>query len=181
MGSTLNDGASLDLEPLCRIITPIGMLGYGFDEEEIAKGLELSVQSGVPTALILDSGSTDSGPVKLALGTSTCPRSSYVRDWRKLIRAVRKYRVPVLIGSAGGDGSNAHVKEFLDIIKEVLEEPENEYDYLASARVPSSVLFVPVHPSSLSSTAALLMVALDPETFNSKSSLFTARLSTPWS
>ncbi len=133
----------MDLEPLCRIITPIGMLGYGFDEEEITEGLELSVQSGVPTALILDSGSTDSGPVKLALGTSTCPRSSYVRDWRKLIRAVRKYRVPVLIGSAGGDGSNAHVKEFLDIIKEVLEEPENEYDSLASACVSSSVLSVP--------------------------------------
>ena len=157
------------------------MLGYGFDEEEIAEGLKLSVESGVPTALILDSGSTDSGPVKLAIGTSTCPRSSYVRDWRKLIRAVRKYRVPVLIGSAGGDGSNAHVKEFLDIIKEVLEEPENEYDSLNSA---SMLLIRPLRPSctlQVRRQGALLTVSLDPGTFNSKFSPFTARLSTQWS
>ncbi|KAL6890526.1 hypothetical protein GGI43DRAFT_222088 [Trichoderma evansii] len=122
MASNAHIGAGL--EPLCRIITPIGMLGYGFDESEIKDTLESSVQSGMPTAIILDSGSTDSGPAKLALGTMTCPRESYERDLRKLVATIIKYRVPVLIGSGGGDGSNAHVKELVDIVKEILASPD---------------------------------------------------------
>ncbi|KAJ5260500.1 hypothetical protein N7478_012105 [Penicillium angulare] len=100
------------------------MLGYGFSTLDLEKGLEIALQSGSPTAIILDSGSTDSGPAKLALGSMTCPRSSYERDLRQLICAVKKYRVPLLISSAGGDGSDAHVKEFLDIIRETLEAPD---------------------------------------------------------
>lgn len=114
------------LEPLCRIITPIGMLGYGFDESEIKDALESSAQGGIPTAIILDSGSTDSGPAKLALGTMTCPRASYERDIRKLVATIIEYRFPVLIGSAGGDGSDAHVKELVNIVKEVLALPDNK-------------------------------------------------------
>jgi hypothetical protein len=114
--------------PLCRIVTPVGMLGYGFDEGELNLGLELSVHTGAPTAIIMDSGSTDSGPEKLALGMMSQPRSNYYRDLRKLIQAIRKYRVPLLVGSAGGDGSDAHVKDFMNIITEILELPENEYD-----------------------------------------------------
>lgn len=123
MGSvaTLTPG----LEPLCRIITPIGMLGYGFDESDITDALEYSLISKIPTAIILDSGSTDSGPMKLALGTMTCPRASYERDLKKLVAIVTKYRLPVLIGSAGGDGSNNHVKELVDIIKEIMASSTN--------------------------------------------------------
>ncbi|KAL7916669.1 hypothetical protein GGI35DRAFT_485779 [Trichoderma velutinum] len=118
MGSapTLTPG----LEPLCRIITPIGMLGYGFDESDIKDALEYSLISKIPTAVVLDSGSTDSGPMKLALGTMTCPRASYERDLRKLVAIVTKYRLPVLIGSAGGDGSNDHVRELVNIIREIM-------------------------------------------------------------
>lgn len=111
-------------EPLCHIVTPIGMLGYGFSTLDLEKGLEIALRSGSPTAIILDSGSTDSGPAKLALGSMTCPRSVYQRDLRQLICAVKKYRVPLLISSAGGDGSDAHVKEFLDIIRETLDAPD---------------------------------------------------------
>ncbi|KAL7917676.1 hypothetical protein ACQKWADRAFT_306217 [Trichoderma austrokoningii] len=120
-----NTTVGAGLEPLCRIITPIGMLGYGFDETEIKDALESSVQGGIPTAIILDSGSTDSGPAKLALGTMTCPRASYERDLRKLVATITKYRVPVLIGSGGGDGSNAHVKELVNIVEEILALPDN--------------------------------------------------------
>jgi hypothetical protein len=113
-----------ELTPLCCIVTPVGMLGYGFSEDELNHGLELSLKNGTPTAIILDSGSTDSGPEKLALGYTTKPRSSYLRDLRKLVRAVCSHHVPLLIGSAGGDGSDAHVKEFADIIAQILNEDE---------------------------------------------------------
>lgn len=120
MGS-LHSADIMSHERLCRIVTPVGMLGYGYSETDLNHGLEIAAQDGTPTAIILDSGSTDSGPSKLALGSTTCPRSAYVRDLRGLIKAVRDYRVPLLISSAGGDGSDAHVKEFLDIIHEILD------------------------------------------------------------
>ncbi|EHK21708.1 uncharacterized protein TRIVIDRAFT_70705 [Trichoderma virens Gv29-8] len=127
------------LEPLCRIITPVGMLGYGFDESDIKDALEYSLISKTPTAIILDSGSTDSGPMKLALGTMTCPRASYERDLRKLVTIVTKYRLPVIIGSAGGDGSNGHVRELVDIIKEIMASSSNNAAQLKVLAIYSEI------------------------------------------
>jgi hypothetical protein len=111
-----------DRTPLCHIITPIGMLGYGFDEVAVNHELSEMVASGIPTAVILDSGSTDSGPEKLALGITTQPRSSYEKDLKKLLVLVLTYHVPLLFSSAGGDGSNKHVDEMIDIIQEIVAE-----------------------------------------------------------
>jgi hypothetical protein len=112
-------------EPLCQIVTPNGMLGYGIPEALTAAALEELSRASTPTALILDSDSTDSGPSKLALGSMTCPRSSYKQDLDALLRLVVKYRVPLLISSAGGDGSDRHVEEMLQIIREISNEPKN--------------------------------------------------------
>lgn len=111
--------------PLCQIVTPVGMMGYGFSEEQVETALEKFSHRPTPTALVLDSGSTDSGPSKLALGSTTCPRSSYVRDFRKLLGLAQRYHIPILISSAGGDGSDEHVDLFLEIIREILEESSN--------------------------------------------------------
>lgn len=103
------------------------MLGYGFDEALTASELARLVPTGVPTAMILDSGSTDSGPEKLALGGMTCPRSAYLKDLTKLVRLVRIFRVPLIFASAGGDGSDEHVKVMMEIINEISAEKENQY------------------------------------------------------
>ena len=73
---------------------------------------------------VLDSGSTDSGPEKLALGCMTSPRTSYVRDLTKLVRLAWRYRVPLIFSSAGGDGSDDHVDEMVKILQEICEENE---------------------------------------------------------
>jgi hypothetical protein len=114
-------------EPLCQIVTPCGMLGYGIPEQMTAVALESLLLKSTPTALILDSGSTDSGPSKLALGSMTCPRSSYKRDLDALLRLTVKYHVTLLISSAGGDGSDKHVDEILEIIREISAEAMNRY------------------------------------------------------
>jgi hypothetical protein len=114
-------------QQLCNIITPVVMLSYGFEENAIREELEHLKTTSAPTALILDSGSTDSGPTKLALGTMTSPRSSYERDLRKLLSLTHDYHIPLIISSAGGDGQNAHVDEFLNIIQEICDEPGNGY------------------------------------------------------
>jgi hypothetical protein len=108
--------------PLCHIVSPVGMLGYGVDYHQIDAALARCVPTGVPTALILDSGSTDSGPEKLALGGMTMPRSSYFRDLRKLIALSRRYQVPLIFSSAGGSGLDHVTTELVEIVKEVLDE-----------------------------------------------------------
>ncbi|KAK4234663.1 hypothetical protein C8A03DRAFT_18477 [Achaetomium macrosporum] len=98
-----------------KILTPTGMLGYSFSEDLFWS----AVKDGVD-AIILDSGSTDSGPAKLALGQTTTSRQAYERDLRILVSACHHHRVPVLIGSAGGDGTNAHVALLLEIVAEIV-------------------------------------------------------------
>lgn len=98
-----------------KIFTPIGMLGYGVREDHLWTALDAGID-----AIIVDSGSTDSGPQKLALGQTTVPRESYERDIDLLLAACHGHRVPVLIGSAGGDGSNEHVDLFVEIIADLI-------------------------------------------------------------
>jgi hypothetical protein len=117
--TTTTSTATLILTPTYNIITPVGMLGYGFQADQTATALVQQKHNGAPTAIILDSGSTDSGPEKLALGRMTSPRESYIRDLRKLIKLSRQFQVPVIFSSAGGDGSDEHVRELTDIVKEI--------------------------------------------------------------
>ncbi|EWG53542.1 hypothetical protein FVEG_11950 [Fusarium verticillioides 7600] len=124
----LNNAEILELKPICQIITPVGMLGYGFDEALTHYELSRLVPTGIPTAIILDSGSTDSGPQKLALGSMSCPRSAYEKDLDKLLRLVHTFRVPLIFGSAGGDGTDEHVEAIGEIIKEIASEEGNK-DY----------------------------------------------------
>jgi hypothetical protein len=97
------------------------MLGYGFDEALTHNELVRLLSTGIPTAIILDSGSTDSGPQKLALGSMSCPRSAYHEDLTKLVRLVHNLRVPLIYSSAGGDGTDDHVRENAEIIEEIAE------------------------------------------------------------
>lgn len=97
-----------------RILTPSGMLGYGFPIDHFKLGLALK-----PHAITIDSGSTDSGPQKLGLGEMTCSREAYVKDIEVLLEAQHETRIPVLISSAGGDGTNLHVDAFRDIAAEI--------------------------------------------------------------
>lgn len=76
-----------------RIFTPVGMLGYGFSEKTYWATMERGVD-----AVILDSGSTDSGPSKLALGKPTVSRKGYERDLELLVMGCHLYKKPLLIG-----------------------------------------------------------------------------------
>jgi hypothetical protein len=117
---------STSARPIANIITPVGMLGYGLKEEETHHALGTALQNGAPTAIILDSGSTDSGPEKLALGVMSVPRGNYVRDLRTLVKLGHAFKVPVIFSSAGGDGSDEHVREMIRIINEIAEEVGKE-------------------------------------------------------
>ncbi|KAK5956201.1 hypothetical protein OHC33_002775 [Knufia fluminis] len=103
-----------------RIFTPVGQLGQGWSEQIFWDTLD----SGVD-AIILDGGSTDSGPGRLALGKPNVPRSRLARDIGMLVQACHTHNVPALIGSAGGDGENALVDMCIDIVQEAVKA--NDY------------------------------------------------------
>lgn len=115
------------LLPICNIVTPVGMLGYGLNEQQTSEALIRLIRNGAPTAIILDSGSTDSGPEKLALGSMTAPRTSYLRDLTKLVRLAYTFHVPLIFSSAGGDGSDDHVREMVKVLEEIAATKGNEY------------------------------------------------------
>ncbi|KAF1971834.1 hypothetical protein BU23DRAFT_645754 [Bimuria novae-zelandiae CBS 107.79] len=131
--------------PVCNIVTPVGMLGFGLDESITAELLAAVVPNGAPTAIILDSGSTDSGPEKLALGCMNAPRYSYVRDLTKLLRLAWKFGVPLIFSSAGGDGSDEHVEEMLEILQEICNDATNHHYSLKTIAIFSSVTKSFVH------------------------------------
>ncbi|KAI3539666.1 hypothetical protein CABS01_06262 [Colletotrichum abscissum] len=105
------------------ILTPNAMLGYGYDSNHFWYG----INKYKPSAIIVDSGSTDGGPYKLGMGKMTCGRGSYTRDLEPILAACYHHKIKVLIGSAGGDGSNKHVAEMLDLVKEITES--NGYSF----------------------------------------------------
>jgi hypothetical protein len=126
-GPDMDPASSPPLRPTCNIVTPVGMLGYGLHAKHTATALAQKLRNGAPTAIILDSGSTDSGPEKLALGCMSVPRDAYKRDLRKLIKLAWDFRVPLIFSSAGGDGSDEHVKEMADVVRDICAEAGNEY------------------------------------------------------
>ncbi|MDI9391539.1 MAG: acyclic terpene utilization AtuA family protein, partial [Synergistota bacterium] len=97
-----------------RILTPCGMLGYGFPIKWFRRGLSMD-----PHVIAVDSGSTDSGPHKLATGVMTCSKESYTKDISLLLDAINEKKIPLFISSAGGAGSDAQVDIFLDMIREI--------------------------------------------------------------
>lgn len=99
------------------ILTPNAMLGYGYRQDHFWYGVE----QYKPAAIIVDSGSTDGGPYKLGMNRMTCGRESYERDLSSILEACFHHKIKILVGSAGGDGSNSHVDEMLSIVEDISE------------------------------------------------------------
>jgi hypothetical protein len=100
-----------------RILSPTGVCGSGFVEASFEKALALK-----PHFIGCDAGSTDPGPSHLGTGEAAFPRSAVKRDLRLMLIGARRLGVPLLIGSAGTAGGDAHLAWFCDIVKEIAGE-----------------------------------------------------------
>lgn len=99
------------------VLTPTGTLGYGFGSEAFAHGLDLN-----PDVIAVDAGSTDPGPYYLGSGEPLVSRFSTKKELSELITAARRAGIPVVIGSAGGSGSQSHVDWTAAIVREIARE-----------------------------------------------------------
>ncbi len=100
-----------------RVLVPSGVLGLGFDEAALARGVEMQ-----PDIICIDGGSTDSGPFYLGTGTSKYSRAATKAEWRRLMQARADAGVPLVIGSCGTCGTDSTVDWMLEITRELAEE-----------------------------------------------------------
>lgn len=99
------------------VFAPQGMLGYGIPERSMRLGMERR-----PDILAVDAGSIDPGPHYLGSGTSFTNRRSVRKDLEMILDAAHAHRIPVLIGSAGGAGGDAHLDWLIEIYREICRE-----------------------------------------------------------
>lgn len=109
-----------------KILTPNGILGYGFPEKDFWRGIDAGAD-----AMIIDAGSTDPGPYMLGLDSTIVSREAYVRDLTIMLKATATRGVPVYISSAGGAGTNRQVDALLGIISEITQA--NGWSFTAAA------------------------------------------------
>ncbi len=101
---------------MVRVLVPSGALGLGYDREALARGIEAE-----PDIIVIDGGSTDSGPHYLGTGTSKYARNSTKIEWAGLMRARKAAGVPLVIGSAGTCGADSTVDWMIEITREIAE------------------------------------------------------------
>ena len=99
------------------VLAPTGTLGYGFGVDALARGMSLK-----PDVIAVDAGSTDPGPHYLGSGEPLVSRFSMEKELTQLIRAADEAGIPLIVGSAGGAGSRAHVDWTVDVVRSVLRK-----------------------------------------------------------
>ncbi len=100
-----------------RIMSASGQLGYGVIEAAFKAGLERDLH-----LIGADMGSVDPGPYYLGAGKLATARRSTKRDIKMLLVGALSKRVPLVIGSAGTGGGNAHLDQTLEIVREIARE-----------------------------------------------------------
>jgi len=100
-----------------RLLSTSGLLGYGFPEASLRRGLEFK-----PHMIGVDGGSTDPGPYYLGSGQCLNSVASMRRDLTLMLRAARSARIPLVIGSCGGAGGDTHLATVVDLVKTIARE-----------------------------------------------------------
>jgi acyclic terpene utilization AtuA family protein len=97
-----------------RILVPTGMLGAGFPQSIVDRGLEMGAD-----VIAVDGGSTDSGPYYLGTGTAKTTAAAVRRDLRMLLRAAESARIPLIVGSCGTSGTDSGVDWVFSLVQEI--------------------------------------------------------------
>src|SRR5258708_17490 len=96
-----------------RFVAAAGAVGGGID----AKSLDEAMAER-PHFIAADAGTTDAGPYSLGSGNPAFAREMVKHDLALMLRAGKRAGIPVLIGSAGTAGADAHVDWTLEIASE---------------------------------------------------------------
>ena len=93
------------------VVFPSGMLGAGIDADSVQRAVDQGVD-----AVVIDAGSTDSGPYYLGAAQSKSSAAAVERDLRILLLATRRARIPLVVSSCATSGTDAGVDWTADIV-----------------------------------------------------------------
>lgn len=101
-----------------RVLSPTGNLGHSpIQEDSYREGLTRN-----PHYVVADAGSADIGPSFLGADVAHNPIEWDRMDLELLLTTTRERNIPLIIGSAGGTGTDRGVDLFLELIKEIAAE-----------------------------------------------------------
>jgi len=100
-----------------RMLSASGLLGYGFPEKSLARGLERGLDM-----VGVDGGSSDPGPHYLGSGKCVNSRMAMKRDMALLLRAAITHDIPMMIGTCGGAGGEPHLQACVELAREIARE-----------------------------------------------------------
>jgi len=100
-----------------KVLVPSGVLGLGFSEKALEKGLKRN-----PDIICIDGGSTDSGPFYLGTGTTKYSEEVCKKEWRILMQARERLKIPLMIGSCGTCGTNSMVDWMFQITSQIAKD-----------------------------------------------------------
>ena len=100
-----------------KILSPSGIVGYGFPEESFRRGVAQK-----PDLIACDGGSTDPGPYYLGSGIPFTNATAVKRDLTLMLKAACQLNIPLVIGTAGGCGADVHVAREVEIIRQIAKE-----------------------------------------------------------
>ena len=100
-----------------KILSPTGIVGYGFPEDSFWAGVALK-----PDLIACDAGSTDPGPYYLGAGIPFTNATAVKRDMTLMLKAAISLGIPLVIGSCGGAGANPHLDREIGILREIAQE-----------------------------------------------------------
>ena len=115
-----------------KYISPVGMLGGGFTESYFND----AVARHQVDFIAVDSGSTDGGANNLGADLPFNSREAIKRDLQILVRAARRHRIPLLVGSCGGSGGNYNLDWVHRIVQEIAAEDQLSF---TTALIPAEV------------------------------------------
>ena len=104
-----------------KVLIPSGALWITYSKEALKEGLK-----NKPDIIVIDGGSTDSGPAYLGQGVSKYSRATTKSEWKVLMETIASLNIPLVIGSAGTCGTNTSVDWFLKITQEIAKELANK-------------------------------------------------------
>ena len=100
-----------------RIVSPTAIVGYGFQESSLERVLQKN-----PHLIACDGGSTDPGPNYLGMGKAFVGRDAAKRDLSLMLQAAVDRKIPMIVGTSGGAGGDAHLQWTREIVEEIARE-----------------------------------------------------------
>lgn len=105
-----------------RLLAVTSILGYGFPEAALQRGMDAD-----PHMIGADAGSTDPGPYYLGAGKPFCSRLAIKRDTRLMLLAAVPRGIPVVISTCGGAGGEPHLQFMAELVREIAREEKLDF------------------------------------------------------